>query len=93
VNLGLGGFNVRVPTSTCENDPVHLGLVIIFFNLMIGPITPPAGLSLFMVSNEARISMREASIKMPHLFYQSDSYPGSLTCPPILALWVPNMLK
>ena len=39
-------------------DPVHLGIVAIF-NLMIGLLTPPMGLALFLISDIAKVSMRD----------------------------------
>ena len=39
-------------------DPVQLGIVTIF-NLMIGLLTPPMGLSLFLVSDIAKVSIRQ----------------------------------
>lgn len=39
-------------------DPVHLGIVVIF-NLMFGLLTPPMGLSLFLVSSIAEITLRQ----------------------------------
>ena len=39
-------------------DPVHLGIVVIF-NLMLGLLTPPMGLSLFLVSSIAKITLRQ----------------------------------
>jgi TRAP-type C4-dicarboxylate transport system permease large subunit len=35
-------------------DPVHLGVIIVL-NLMIGLLTPPVGMSLYMLSSVARI--------------------------------------
>ena len=37
-------------------DPVHLGIVVVL-NLMIGLLTPPVGMSLYMVSNIGRIPL------------------------------------
>ena len=37
-------------------DPVHLGVVVVL-NLMIGLLTPPVGMSLYMVSNIGRIPL------------------------------------
>jgi TRAP-type C4-dicarboxylate transport system permease large subunit len=61
--LGLG---IQCPDADIDlqNRSVHLGLVIIL-NLMIGPITPATGLSVFMVTNVASISRREVPIEMP----------------------------
>lgn len=39
-------------------DPVHFGVVMVF-NLMIGLLTPPVGISLYMVSIVARVSVKE----------------------------------
>jgi len=39
-------------------DPVHLGVVTIL-NLMIGLVTPPLGLSLFLISNIAKIPVNQ----------------------------------
>jgi tripartite ATP-independent transporter DctM subunit len=38
-------------------DPVHLGMVVVF-NLMIGLLTPPMGLALFLVGDIAKVSMK-----------------------------------
>lgn len=38
-------------------DPVHLGMVVVF-NLMIGLLTPPMGLALYLVADIAQVSMR-----------------------------------
>ena len=38
-------------------DPVHLGIVAIF-NLMIGLLTPPMGLALFLITDIAKVPMR-----------------------------------
>ena len=35
-------------------DPVHLGMVVVF-NLMIGLLTPPMGLALFLVADIAKV--------------------------------------
>jgi tripartite ATP-independent transporter DctM subunit len=37
-------------------DPVHLGVVVVL-NLMIGLLTPPVGMSLYMVSNVGKIPL------------------------------------
>ncbi len=41
-------------------DPVHLGIVAIF-NLMIGLLTPPMGLALFLITDIAKVSMRSSA--------------------------------
>jgi len=44
-------------------DPVHLGMVVVF-NLMIGLLTPPMGLALFLVGDIAKVSMKEVLKEM-----------------------------
>src|SRR5687768_2979795 len=39
-------------------DPVHLGMVVVF-NLMIGLLTPPMGLALFLVADIAKVTMKD----------------------------------
>lgn len=80
------------PVAACGINPVHLGLVVIF-NLMIGLITPPMGLSLFMVSNVARISIREILVELPPYFISLILTLVLITLFPQLSLWIPNMIK
>ncbi len=44
-------------------DPVHLGLVVVF-NLMIGLLTPPMGLALFLVADIAQVKMKDVLREM-----------------------------
>jgi len=44
-------------------DPVHLGMVVVF-NLMIGLVTPPMGLALFLVANIAKVRMQDVLREM-----------------------------
>jgi tripartite ATP-independent transporter DctM subunit len=39
-------------------NPIHFGVVMVF-NLMIGLLTPPVGMSLYMVSIVAKVSVKE----------------------------------
>ncbi|MBH0238385.1 TRAP transporter large permease [Methylobrevis albus] len=50
---------VLVPTAQALGiDMVHFGIVVVI-NIMIGLITPPYGLLLFIMTNIAQVSMRE----------------------------------
>lgn len=49
---------IAPPVVAAGVDPVHLGIVIIF-NLMIGLMTPSMGLSLFLISDVAKVPMIE----------------------------------
>lgn len=48
-------------------DPIHLGVVMVF-NLMVGLVTPPVGMSLFVTSNIAKVSvLAVAKANLPFL--------------------------
>ncbi len=49
---------IAPPLVAAGIDPIHLGVVTIL-NLMVGLMTPPLGLSLFLVSNIAKIPVSE----------------------------------
>lgn len=57
-----------LPTATVLGvDPVHFGIIIVV-NLMIGLITPPIGMSLFVTSNIAKVSsLAVARASLPFL--------------------------
>ena len=80
------------PVAACGIDPVHLGLIIIF-NLMIGLMTPPMGLSLFMVSSIARIPIKDIIMELPPYFITLIITLFLITYFPQLTIWIPNMLK
>jgi tripartite ATP-independent transporter DctM subunit len=44
-------------------DPVHLGMVVVF-NLMIGLLTPPMGLALYLVADIAEVKMKDVLREM-----------------------------
>ena len=54
---------IAKPLMAAGVDPVHLGMVVVF-NLMIGLVTPPMGLSLYLVSDIAKVKMREVLREM-----------------------------
>ena len=72
-------------------DPVHFGLVMVF-NLMIGMITPPVGMSVYMLSPIVNLPVgRVFKAVLPYL--------ASLLCAlviltyiPQISLWLPNMI-
>ena len=49
---------IAKPLVAAGVDPVHLGMVVVF-NLMIGLLTPPMGLALFLVADIAKVTMKE----------------------------------
>ena len=73
-------------------DPIHLGLVFIF-NIMIGLVTPPMGLSLFMVSKVANITIKEVIKEVSWYYIPLAASLIIVTYVPALVLWIPNMVK
>jgi tripartite ATP-independent transporter DctM subunit len=73
-------------------DPIHLGIVFVF-NIMIGLITPPMGLSLFMVSKIANVSIKDVVREVVPYYIPLVVTLLIVTYVPSLILWIPNMLK
>jgi TRAP-type C4-dicarboxylate transport system permease large subunit len=73
-------------------DPVNLGIVAIF-NLMIGLLTPPMGLSLFLVCSIAEISLRELLKALAPFYIPLLLTLGVITFAPDLVLWLPSFLR
>lgn len=70
-------------------DPVHLGVVVVL-NLMIGLMTPPVGMSLYMVSNIAGMPLhRVVAGGMPFLISLLLSL-IAVTVIPAASTWLPN---
>lgn len=72
-------------------DPVHFGVVMVF-NLMIGMITPPVGMSVYMLSPIVGIPVSKLFRAVtPYLITLGISL-IILTYVPQISLWLPNML-
>ena len=72
-------------------DPVHIGIVMVL-NLMIGLLTPPVGMSLYMGSIVAGISFEETTkYVLPWLLVLLLSL-VVVTFVPQFSLWLPNLI-
>ena len=72
-------------------DPVHFGIVVVI-NLMIGAITPPVGIGIFLTSSMARA-------RLEHVFRELIPFQVALllvlvlcTYWPGMVMWLPNLL-
>lgn len=72
-------------------DPVHFGIVMIV-NMMIGMLTPPVGMALFIVANIAKAPVMQVAVEcIPYII-------GFLvililiTFVPQLVLWIPDLV-
>jgi TRAP transporter, DctM subunit len=72
-------------------DPVQLGVVVVL-NLMIGLLTPPVGMSLYMVSIVAKMPFhRVVAGAMPFLIALAASL-LVVTLVPAVSTWLPNLV-
>jgi tripartite ATP-independent transporter DctM subunit len=83
---------LAVPLHQAGVDPVHLGIVAIF-NLMIGLLTPPMGLGLFLVSDVAQVSMRDVLRELVPFYVPLLLTLAIITLFPDLTLWLPKMIR
>jgi len=72
-------------------DPIHLGIVFVF-NIMIGLVTPPMGLALFMISKVGNVAIKDVIKEL--LPYYIPLIVVLLICTyiPAVVLWIPNMI-
>ena len=70
-------------------DPVHLGMVVVF-NLMIGLLTPPMGLALFLVGDIARVTMKDVLREMAPYYVPLVVTLLLITYVPWITTWIPR---
>lgn len=72
-------------------DMVHFGIVVVV-NIMLGLITPPYGLLLFVMTRIANVPLRDiVKDTMPFLFAMIGAL-ALITLAPGLVLWLPRLL-
>jgi tripartite ATP-independent transporter DctM subunit len=83
---------VLLPTAHLVGiDPVHFGVVVVV-NIMIGLVTPPYGLLLFMMMKIAEVSLKELVREvLPFLWVMLGAL-ALITFVPGLVLWLPRLL-
>ena len=83
---------ISVPLHAAGVDPVHLGIVAIF-NLMVGIVTPPMGLALFLIVDIAKVSMRSVLRELLPFYIPLVCTLLIITFLPQLVLWLPKMMR
>lgn len=73
-------------------DPVQFGIVIVI-NLMVGMLTPPVGLLLFVVSSVGRMSVRAMIGEIWPFLGWSVAVLVLMSLFPALVLWLPGTLR
>jgi len=72
-------------------DPIHLGIVVVF-NLMIGLLTPPVGMSLYMVSVVAKQPVERVLRRLAPYLVALLVALLVVSFVPILSTWIPNLV-
>jgi tripartite ATP-independent transporter DctM subunit len=72
-------------------NPVHLGIVIVF-NLMIGLLTPPLGLSLFLINSMTGVSIPTLLKDLAPYFIPLLATLLFISFAPGPIMWLPNLL-
>lgn len=65
--------------------------MVVAFNLMLGLLTPPMGLALFLVGDIARVSMKELLREMAPYYVPLAITLLAITYIPGLTTWIPRM--
>jgi C4-dicarboxylate transporter DctM subunit len=83
---------VLLPTAQALGiDPVHFGVVAVT-NIMIGLVTPPYGLLLFMMTKVANVPLRELVREVMPFLYVMLAALAAITLLPDLVLALPRLL-
>ncbi|MBL8341548.1 MAG: TRAP transporter large permease [Rubrivivax sp.] len=80
---------IAKPLVAAGVDPVHLGMVVVF-NLMIGLVTPPMGLALFLVADIAKVRMKDVLREMAPYYVPLVVTLGFITYVPAITTWLPR---
>src|SRR5688572_23287868 len=81
---------IAKPLVAAGVDPVHLGMVVVF-NLMIGLLTPPMGLGLYLVCDIAKITMKDLLKQMMPYYVPLAITLLLITYVPWLTTWIPRL--
>jgi tripartite ATP-independent transporter DctM subunit len=83
---------VLLPTAQALGiDPVHFGVVCIV-NIMLGLVTPPYGLLLFMMTKIADVPLRDLVREVMPFLYVMIGALALIALVPDLTLWLPRLL-
>ena len=83
---------IMMPTFLAAGlDPVHIGVMVVF-NLMIGLLTPPLGLSVLLISNVTGVPVGQVFRAVPIFFVPLLLMLAIITFIPEVTLWIPNLV-
>jgi len=81
---------IAKPLMAAGVDPVHLGMVVVF-NLMIGLLTPPMGLALYLVADIAKVSMKDVLKAILPFYIPLGITLLLITYVPAITTWIPRL--
>jgi tripartite ATP-independent transporter DctM subunit len=81
---------IAKPLMLAGVDPVHLGMVVVF-NLMIGLLTPPMGLALYLVADIAKVRMRDVLREMMPFYIPLGLTLLLITYVPWITTYIPRL--
>jgi TRAP-type C4-dicarboxylate transport system permease large subunit len=73
-------------------DPIHFGLILTL-NLMIGLLTPPLGMVLFVLARIARLSVERTTMAILPWMIPLFAALIAITYIPEITLWLPRLLE
>jgi len=73
-------------------DPVHIGVIMVF-NLMIGLVTPPLGLSVFITSDISGVPVADVVSELKPYYVILVLTLLLITFVPELSLWLPDQVR
>jgi TRAP-type C4-dicarboxylate transport system permease large subunit len=71
-------------------DPIHFGVIMVV-NMMIGLVTPPVGLCLFVVSGIAKVPIAEIVSELAPYLIAMVVVLGLVTYVPSFSMWLPQL--
>jgi C4-dicarboxylate transporter DctM subunit len=72
-------------------DLIHFGLIMVF-NLMLGLLTPPVGILLYICANFAEIKLEDEIVAVIPFLVMGLIILFLITYVPMLVLWLPNLV-
>ncbi len=72
-------------------DPIHFGVVMVL-NLMIGLLTPPVGMVMYVVCSIAKVSIKDFTRECWPMMLALTVVLAMITFYPPLVVWLPNLL-
>jgi TRAP-type C4-dicarboxylate transport system permease large subunit len=73
-------------------DPIHLGMIVVL-NVVIGLVTPPVGMCLFVTSAISKLSIEAVSVAALPLLAICVAVLMLVTYVPALSLFLPSLMQ